>query len=607
MLSSVRQSLSFLTPRERLSYFAIVTFRALTGLLDVFGIALIGFIATIAAAGISATKRPQFLGIEIPAVDNRGLLLLVLAVLAVFVLKALIAILLVRGQARFVAGIESRNAAVIARFLLGGSLENVKRYSKAEFQFALTGSTTYAFTGILNNVATFLAESFLLLVITTTFFIVSPVTALFTLGYFGVVVLIIQLLIGRSLKKAGLDSVAGIIGTTGAVSDTLDTFREIAVLNKQSVFVERITDARSSLSRSDAVITFLSGMPRYVVETALILGVVILVAQQFFSNELSTGIVTIGIFLTGGVRMMASLLPLQNAVSTIRQNMERARLALDLLAQARDAPTTDAGPAEGTIATDPGGLAIHIHDVHYRHPGAEIDTLSGISIDVDAGSYVAIVGPSGAGKTTLVDLLLGLSEPRAGLVTIGGVEPSVLRATSPGLIAYVPQRPGLLSGSIAENIALGVEPEDIDQSRLREAIDAAYLREFIDSLPEGAATSVGKQVDALSGGQIQRIGVARALYSRPRLIVLDEATSGLDASSEAFVAASLAALHGRVTLVVIAHRLSTVQHADTVHVIENGSLTASGTFQSVRATVPMVAEYVKLMSFDDEEPEATDG
>jgi ABC-type multidrug transport system fused ATPase/permease subunit len=183
-------------------------------------------------------------------------------------------------------------------------------------------------------------------------------------------------------------------------------------------------------------------------------------------------------------------------------------------------------------------------------------------------------------------------------VAIGGLPPTLVRELAPGLVAYVPQRPGLVSGTIAENIALGIPSAEIDVARLDEVVDSAFLREFIDSLPDGLNTSVGKQVDALSGGQIQRIGVARALYSRPRLIVLDEATSGLDASSEAFIASSLHALHGTVTVLVIAHRLSTVQHADVVHVVEAGRITAVGDFKTVQATVPMVAEYVKLMSFD---------
>ena len=128
----------------------------------------------------------------------------------------------------------------------------------------------------------------------------------------------------------------------------------------------------------------------------------------------------------------------------------------------------------------------------------------------------------------------------------------------------------------------------------------AFLGDFIDSLPEGLNTSVGKQADSLSGGQIQRIGLARALYVQPRLLILDEATSGLDAASEAFIGRSLAALQPAVTLIVIAHRLSTVQHADVVHVVENGAITASGRFAEVKRSVPMVAEYVKLMSFDEQ-------
>jgi ATP-binding cassette, subfamily B, bacterial PglK len=156
----------------------------------------------------------------------------------------------------------------------------------------------------------------------------------------------------------------------------------------------------------------------------------------------------------------------------------------------------------------------------------------------------------------------------------------------------------MVSGSIAENIALGVRAEDIDHALLDKVVADAYLSDFVASLPDGVNTSVGKQVDSLSGGQIQRIGLARALYSQPRLLILDEATSGLDAGSEAFVSATLSRLAGSVTVVVIAHRLSTVQHSDIVHVVENGRITASDKFKRLQATVPMVAEYVKLMSFD---------
>src|SRR5690606_24216886 len=152
------------------------------------------------------------------------------------------------------------------------------------------------------------------------------------------------------------------------------------------------------------------------------------------------------------------------------------------------------------------------------------------------------------------------------------------------------------SGTIAENVALG--DDHVDEARVREALDAAFLSEFVDSLPLGVNTPLGTEGTSLSGGQIQRVGLARALYSRPRLLVLDEATSGLDAWSEAFVARSVAQLHGTVTVIVIAHRLTTVQHADIVHYLEGGEVLASGDFKTLRDTVPAVAEYVRLMSFE---------
>lgn len=614
MYATVRRVFSFLSRGERTKFVLMVVARALSGLLDVLGIILIGFIASVAATQLANTDGQPvvILGIEIPRLSMTEMLGLVIAVLVVFTLKAAIAITLTRALAFFAAEIESLNAEHISGYLLNSRLDDVKSYSKADLQYAVTGSMTYAFTGILNSIATMASEGFLLLVVTLTLVVVDPIAAVFTLGYFTVVVVIIQVFIGRRLKAAGIQAVTGTIETMNALSDSLDTFREISVFNKQEFFTKRIARSRTLVSRSDATMTFLAGMPRYVVETALILGVVLLVAQQFLSGQLVTGMATVGIFLTGGVRMMASLLPLQSAVANIKQNVEKSKPALELMVKERAVRidgqqpsrvqperdgSSDSGPSKHQAS---GALGVVVDTISYRYPEADGDTLHGVYMDIPPGGYVAIIGPSGAGKTTLVDVMLGLVTPDKGTVTIGGFDPEELRELFPGRISYVPQKPGLVSGTIADNIALGVPPEEIDHERLAAAVTAAFLSDFIATLPDGLDSSVGMQVDSLSGGQIQRIGVARALYSNPRLVILDEATSALDATTESFVSSSLQNLRGEVTVIVIAHRLSTVQHADCVYLVEGGRITASGDFKTIRATVPTVAEYVNLMSFDDD-------
>ncbi|MCU1411427.1 MAG: double ATPase transporter [Rhodoglobus sp.] len=606
MLASVRLSLGFLTSRERITYFALLAVRALTGVLDVFGILLIGLLAGIASSQLGDLNAPPITiaGFQLPKLDEQGLVVLVLFVLVVFALKAVIAIVLSRVMTRFIARAESENATKIASYILNGSLGEVQRFSKADVQFAVTTSSVYAFTGLLNNLATLVTEGFLLVLLGGTFIVVNPVAAIVVTAYFAGVIALIQFVIGRQLKKAGRDAVSGTIGATGTINDTIDTFREISVLSKQKTFIRRFAATRERLAQSDGTMTFLGGMPRYVVETSLILGVVLFVGVLFLSGQLATGLVTIGVFLTGGVRIMGSLLPLQNAVAQAKNNVEQAASAQQFLIAAREAARIEASakaaPAPEVGFTADGALGVVLDSVDFTHPGNDQTTLSDISLAIPGGAHVAFIGPSGAGKTTLVDLLLGLVTPDTGSVTIGGVEPGLLRLVHPGLISYVPQKPGLVSGTIAENVALGVEPEDIDVERVAEVIEAAHLTDFIATLPDGLATSVGKQADALSGGQMQRLGLARALYTRPRLLILDEATSALDAGSEALVTASLDRLGAGVTVIIIAHRLSTVQHSDAVHVVEAGRITASGKFSALRKSVPMVAEYVKLMSFEDQ-------
>jgi ATP-binding cassette subfamily C protein len=477
--------------------------------------------------------------------------------------------------------------------------------SKADFQFAIIDSTKWTFTGLLNNVASIVVEGFLLVLVAVAFIVVNPTVALFALAYFALIIVGMQAGIARILRTAGEDGVASTVETVGSVSDAIDTFREISVLGRHDLYLDRLAASRARLARSGATLAFLGGLPRYVVETALILGVVVFVGQQLLAGELASGLATLGVFLGGAVRIMGAILPLQTAVAALKVNTEQSARARDLLERVHREPmpaiiSATAGPGAGAAPSGP--LGVTIRDLVYRYPGDAAPVLDDISIDVEPGALVALVGPSGAGKSTLVEAILGLAIPTAGQVEVGGRAPLELRAAVPGAVSYVPQRPGLVAGTIAENVALGFEADDIDRDRVREVLKFAELDAFVDSLPDGIDATVGKQADAFSGGQIQRIGLARALYIAPSLLVLDEATSGLDAGTEAAISESLGKLRGTTTMIVVAHRLSTVQHADTVFVLENGSITASGDFATVRRTVPMIADYVKLMSFDETEP-----
>ncbi|MER3387439.1 MAG: ABC transporter ATP-binding protein [Microcella pacifica] len=603
MLFAARSALALLTSRERLVFWALVAARAIVGFLDVFGILLVGVVAALGATQFDgAGGATVVFGVELPALDGQGLLLLVLFVLGVFVIKALIAIGLSRALTAFVARIESRNAAALSTHLLTGDLAHVRRFSRNELQFALTESIKWTFTGLLNNIAGIVVEGFLLLIVAVAFFVVDPIVAVFALGYFALIVVGMQAGIARVLKRAGEDAAEGTKLTLGALGDTLDTYREITVLGRSDLYLERIRLSRTRAARSGAVLAFLGGMPRYVVETALILGVVVFVGQQLLTGQLASGLATLGVFLAGAVRIMGAILPLQTAVAALKVNTEQSRTARELLAELRGAPLPQT-PAAPVGVEPPGSdapLAVQVESVDYRYPGGDAAVLDSVSLAIPAGSFAAIIGPSGAGKTTLVELLLGLGSPTGGSVRIDGWDPRALRLAAPGLVSYVPQKPGLVSGSIADNVALGIPTERIDRERVRTVLAQAQLLAFVDSLPEGIDTPVGKQSEAFSGGQVQRIGLARALYVSPRLIVLDEATSGLDASTEAVISTTLRELSGELTIIVIAHRLSTVQRADSVVVLEAGRVVAEGDFATVRRTVPMVAEYVKLMSFDDE-------
>jgi ATP-binding cassette subfamily C protein len=341
-------------------------------------------------------------------------------------------------------------------------------------------------------------------------------------------------------------------------------------------------------------------MPRYIVETALMIAVALFVLWQAATGDLVKAAGTLGVFLSGGLRLTASLLPLQSAFLTIKQSIPVAAEALKFLSPNYSSEVVSLDKNSQSVEVSR-AVRVELRKVGFQYPESLRPALTDIDLEINPGQQIALVGPSGSGKSTLADLILGLLKPTSGSLLIDGQNPKNVIANHPGRMCYVPQRPGMISGTVSENIALGVPHEEVDLQRLEWAIESAHLKQVLAELPDGVQTNLGKRKDELSGGQLQRIGLARALYSGPGLLVMDEATSALDAESENEINKALDEMRGLVTVVLIAHRLNTVQRSDSVFLVQHGRITASGTFPELLKTNETVQNLAKLMSIDSVE------
>jgi ABC-type multidrug transport system fused ATPase/permease subunit len=339
-------------------------------------------------------------------------------------------------------------------------------------------------------------------------------------------------------------------------------------------------------------------IPKYVLEATLYIGVFGLAVLQFLTKDLGAAAATIALFLAAGSRVVPALLRLQGAAITIRNASVASQptfyLADSLKVGQSDQSVIDRANQPGIgqavrdrIAAGHGDFdaSINVIGACVTYPNATECALIDASLAAGAGTSVALVGSTGAGKSTLADVIIGVLVPDSGRVTIGGVSPREAISRWPGAVAYVPQAVALVFGSVRENVALGLPLATIDDDMVWEALERAHLADFLRENREGLDTMIGERGVRLSGGQRQRLGIARALYTRPRLLILDEATSALDAETEQAIIATLDELEGEVTTVTVAHRLATVRRADQLLYLEDGRIIARGTFEEVRAQV----------------------
>jgi ABC-type multidrug transport system fused ATPase/permease subunit len=608
MLKAIKQSLAFMTPNERSKWYLLTGLRALLSLLDLVGILAIGFVVTSTAIFLTEGSNPNrvldVVGLQIPAVNAQTLPWVAGFVLALFILKALVSILLLRRAAYFVSKIEARAARTIAEIALGGDLGSARERSREDVMFAVQAGSPAAFNILLNAANTLLTEATLFLLICVGFFLVNPAATFAAIFYFGIVAFLIQFFLGSLMIRAGEIAAKSTIEANMAISDLLSVFRELVVAGKQHKYIDGIYRARLSAAESSANTYFLNGMPRYIIEASLLVGVTLFVLAQALTGDIVTAAGTLGVFLTGGFRLTASLLPLQSALLTIKSFTPAANSAHRVLAETKtreSRPNNDLGiheVEENKAQARPSSVIFE--NVTFKYSGAAIEALSDVSFEIQPGSQVGLIGPSGAGKSTIADLMCGVLVPTSGVIKINTDNSHGVPTHTNVTVGYVPQHPGMVSGTLAENVALGETQNEINREAVKAALDAANLTETISGLSEGIDTQLGKLQDGLSGGQMQRIGLARALYLKPSLLVMDEATSALDAKSEGEIRKALDAMKGKVTLVIIAHRLNTIQHVDEVFYMEQGGIKDSGKFQDLVTRNPSLARTVALMKVQED-------
>jgi ATP-binding cassette, subfamily B, bacterial PglK len=539
---------------------------------DLVGLAVIGVLGSLAVSGVQSSKPStiveSFLSIvrlESAPIQTQTAILGVIA--AIFLIsRSLLSVVFTRQYTLFL----SRRAAIIsARLtsrLLSQSLTYIQSNTSMYFLNALTAGVQSITVGVIGTLIMLVADMSLMIVLSIGLFIVDPVISLISLVFFASVALILYRMTHVRARQLGDKNLEFGVKSSEKIIEVLSSYRESVVRNRRGYYAKEIGELRYKLAETIAEISFLPSISKYVMETSAIIVALVVSASQFIQQSM--------------IGIKTSLAQAESALKLVEE--------IDVVDELEDPNSTL------QIVHDGFTPEINIDSLNFSYPSRTSKTLQDVSLLVSAYSIFAIVGPSGGGKTTLADLILGVLQPTSGSVQISGLSPLQAIISWPGAISYVPQDTLIISGSIRENVGLGFSNLESFDELIWESLALAQLEDFVRNLPGGLSAQVGERGTQLSGGQRQRLGIARALFTRPKLIVFDEATSSLDVATEFEVSQAINALRSRVTIVLIAHRLSTIRKADSIIYLDNGKVLACGDFNQLRSIVPEFDNQARL-------------
>ena len=599
--SIIARSARVLTKADRRKIFYVITIQIFLGGLDLIGVATFGVLGALAISGIQSQSQGSrvhqvlsMLGIEGLRLQEQAAILGILAV-AFMLVRTLVSMFFTRRILFFLSRRGASISTILIRKLLNLSLLEIQEKKVQEQVYAVTSGVTVVTVGVLGALVSLISDFSLLLIMGAGLLVLDPIIALTSTLVFSAIGILLYRTLRHKAEILGRSEATFNIQSNEKVVEVLSSYREAVVKNRRPYYASIIGDIRWRLADTQAELAFMPNISKYIIESTVLLGLVVISGIEFALMDARHAIATLTVFLASSTRIAPAVLRVQQSAISVKGSIGAAGPTLDFIDSYKDQPEVDESDIEALDFSHSGFTpGIEIKDVDFKYPTRAELAISNINMRVNPGELIAIVGSSGAGKSTLVDLLLGLLEPSKGSINLSGMSPIKAIKKWPGAISYVPQEVLIVDGSIVENIRLGFPHKISDGAQIQKVIERSQLAMLVTELEDGIESQVGERGSKLSGGQKQRLGIARSLYTNPRLLVLDEATSSLDGQTEAAITNALNELKGSITIIVIAHRISTVREADRVIYLEKGKILAQGSFEEVRNSVPDFDKQAKL-------------
>jgi ABC-type multidrug transport system fused ATPase/permease subunit len=599
--SSLKRSINILSKEDKKKVSIVIVLQIFLGVLDLLGVLAIGLLGALSVTGLAEQKSGnrvnavlELLNIDQFSFQTQTVVIGVIAML-LLVGRTLISIFFTRRVLFFLSRRGAKLSANIISRLLAQPLLSVQARTTQETLYAVTNGVGVITLGILATSIVLLSDALLLLVLAFGLFIVDPFTAIGVFFIFTLIGILLYHFMHVKARNLGMESTLLNIQSNEKIVEVFSSYRESVVRNRRDYYAREIGKVRFALANASAEMSFMPYVSKYVIETSVVIGALLIGAVQFILQDAIHAVATLAVFLAAGSRIAPAVMRIQQGSIQIRGSLGAATPTLDLIHSLGDAPMIENVDDTLDIIHSGFNSEIQISGVSLTYPSKYVPAISNINLTIDSGDSIAFVGPSGAGKTTIIDVLLGVLNPDEGSVLISGLPPHLAVAKWPGAISYVPQDVVIAAGTIRENVALGYPSEVATDELVMNALRIANLDTFVATLPQGIDTQVGERGSKISGGQRQRLGIARAMFTRPHLLVLDEATSALDGEAEVNISDAIHALRGLTTVVMIAHRLSTVRDVDTVVYLSEGIIRGIGTFDEVRRAVPDFDRQARLM------------